>query len=144
MIWIIAGFIFLFVLLVYGVVREDKRGKKLVEEAFSGRTPLSREEFHRVHFEKKGVPFEIVDAYIGQLELEFDLDLSRLSPKDDFRTTINFFFSIDSLDIVEFVMGLEQKLGIKFTDEELENEMFTTVEESILKVWEKVQQPETE
>ena len=46
------------------------------------------------------------------------VDLSRLQSSDDFSTNLSFLWDFDSLANVEIVSSLENRFGIKISDEE--------------------------
>ena len=72
------------------------------------------------------------------LEEVLSTDLSRLAADDDFTVNLKFFLESDSLADVEIITELEQKFGIKFTNEEAER--MTTVASIVDGVWSKEKQ----
>jgi acyl carrier protein len=46
--------------------------------------------------------------------------MSRLADNDDFSKNLSFFWDFDSMADVEIVCALEEKFGIKISDEEAE------------------------
>ena len=139
--WISLGIAFLIVLLIFGTIRGHSKHKKIAEKAFEDRTPLTPKEFHKTYFEEKGIPLEFVERFLHNFSDEYDIDLSRLSPKDDFQTSLAFLDEVDSLGLVEFKMRLEEEFLIEISDEEA-SELFTTVENLISGVWKKSSEKE--
>lgn len=54
------------------------------------------------------------------LEEQLSADLSRLRDTDDLSKNLAFFWDFDSLADVEIVCALEERFGIKISDEEAE------------------------
>lgn len=109
---------------------------KKLDAEFSGREPLNDQSFYEMYFRSRGVPPDVVITVRRILEEEFDLDLSRLSAKDDFARNLSFIVDHGSLDAVEVVIRLEDEFGIKITDAEAQQT--TTVEDIINMVSDKV------
>jgi acyl carrier protein len=119
---------------------QSRAVKRKVEAAFAGREPLDDQTFYETYFKSRGVPSDVVIKVRCILEEEFDVDLSRLSAKDDFARNLSFIVEYGSLDAVEFVIRLEEEFGIKISDVEAEHT--TTVEGIVNMVWNKLRQRE--
>ena len=139
--WISLGIAFLITLLVFGTLRGGSKHKNLAEDAFEGRTPLEPKDFHKTHFESKGIPLEFVEKFLTNFSDEYGIDFSRLSAEDDFRNSLAFLDDVDSLGLVEFKMRLEEEFEIEISDEEAP-EMFTSIDNLITSVWQKTQSTE--
>lgn len=94
------------------------RKRRLIENAFRGRTPLSLESFHESCFRTQGIPYEVVAGVRQVLEEQLGVDLSRLQGSDDFSTNLGFFWEFDSLANVEIVHSLEARFDIHISDDE--------------------------
>ena len=97
-----------------------RRAKK-IEAAFAGREALGVEEFYERHFRALGVPLAIVAGVRSVLEEQLGADLSRLRDTDDFSKNLSFFWDFDSLADVEIVCTLDERFGIKISNEEAQN-----------------------
>ena len=111
---------------------ERKRERRKVEAAFTGRDPLSDEQFFERYFRTKGVRIEVASEVRRILTEQLGQDLSRLQSSDDFTKNLKFLFEFDSLVDVEIVLALEEGFGIKITDEEAQ--AMRTVEDIVLVV----------
>ena len=117
---VLLGIAVIVVLLAIAIYLESWQKKKTVEAAFSGRTPLESEQFYDRYFKEKGVPFHIVAGIRAVLEEQLSADMSRLADTDDFSKNLNFFWDFDSMADVEIVCALEERFGIKISDNEAE------------------------
>lgn len=107
--------------LVAALVRVDSlRRAKKIEAAFAGRKALAPEAFYEAHFKSHGVPLAVVVGVRTILEEQLSADLSRLRDTDDFSKNLAFFWDFDSLADVEIVCALEERFGIKISDQEAE------------------------
>jgi acyl carrier protein len=116
---ILLGIVIVF-LLAYRCVRADAvRQAKKMDAAFADRIPLTTEQFYRQFFKDSDASFATVSGVLETLkELFSEVDLSRLSADDDFSGNIAFLWDYDSLADVELICALEQRFGIKITDDE--------------------------
>src|SRR5687767_13508691 len=87
---------------------QSRTVKKKVEAAFAGRESLDDQAFYERYFSSRGVSADVVAKVRRVLEEEFDVDLSRLSDKDDFDRNLSFIVEYGSLDAVEVVIRLEE------------------------------------
>jgi len=106
------------VLLVVLVRLDSLRRSRRIEAAFAGRERLSAEAFYDRYFRSKGVPLAVAAGVRLILEEQLSADLSRLGDTDDFSKDLAFFWDFDSLANVEIVSALEERFGIKISDEE--------------------------
>ncbi|MDD2760935.1 MAG: hypothetical protein PHH11_11655 [Methylomonas sp.] len=97
-----------------------KRRMNQIEAVFAGRIPLEPLEFYLRYFKGKGIPFYVVDGICSILEEHLSADLSRLREDDDFSKNLSFFWDFDSMADREIVCALENKFGIKISEEEAE------------------------
>lgn len=100
------------------VFADSWRQRKKIESAFQGRIPLSPEGFYESFFRDQGIPFEVVAGVRQVLEEQLGIDLSRLQSSDDFSTNLSFLLEFDSLADVEIICSLEERFGIKISDDE--------------------------
>jgi acyl carrier protein len=109
------------VVLLVALVRLDSlRRARKIEAAFAGREALSLEAFYEKYFRSQGVPLAVATGVRLVLEEQLSADLSRLRDTDDFSKDLAFFWDFDSLANVEIVCALEERFGIKISDEEAE------------------------
>ena len=66
------------------------RKNKKLEVVFKDREQLPVNIFYEKYYLDKNVPFNVVKNVRGILEDELDVDLSRLSAKDDFSKNLSF------------------------------------------------------
>ena len=111
--------------------------KRAVEALFRGRPSYSYDQFYEKYFMEKGVPQIAVQGVREVLEEVLDVDLSRLTNKDDFSNNLKFFWDFDSMADVEIVIELEKKFGIEIEDREAAET--STIEEIVMLVWGKMQ-----
>lgn len=97
-------------------MRKSERRK--VELIFAGREPLSSDDYFVRYFSGTGIPVDVAVGVREVLEEQLGTDLSRLSAEDDFSSSLKEFFAQDSLVDVEIVYALEERFGIKITNEE--------------------------
>jgi acyl carrier protein len=110
------------VVVVIALVRlHSLRRARKIEAAFAGREAFAAEEFYDKHFRALGVPLEVVVGVRSILEEQLSADLSRLRGTDDFSKNLSFFWDFDSLADVQIVCALEERFGIKISDEEAQH-----------------------
>ena len=114
----------------------SKIKKRKIDQAFSGRQPLTSALFYDNFFRQKGVSKDIVYGVREILEEQLSADLSCLHAEDDFSKNLKFFFEGDSMVDVSIVVALEERFEIKITD--LEAEQAHTVEDIINLVSKKI------
>jgi acyl carrier protein len=96
----------------------DITGKQRLEQVFSGRQPLTPDEFYQKYFESQGYAKFVVLKVKEIFQENIDFDLSRISSKDDFSKELNFIWDFDSMADVEIVISLEKAFKIQITDAE--------------------------
>ena len=100
--------------------REKKKKDKLIAEQFGDREHLSPEDFYEVYFSSQGYSRDVVLGIREIMEKVLDADLSFLKESDDFSKNLSFFWDFDSMANVELVQEIEQRFGIRITDQEAE------------------------
>lgn len=110
---VIAGIVGLMALWVYF---DTARHKKKAEGVFAGRAPLTSEEFYEAHFKSADASYEVVKGIREILQKQTGEDFSRVLPNDDFSQNLNFMLA-DMMDVA-IVEALEEKFGIKISDDE--------------------------
>jgi acyl carrier protein len=115
---------------------EKWRRERKIALAFDGRESLSPQEFHQRYFEKRRIPFHIVEKVRMILEERLCADMSRLGEKDDFTRELQFFWAFDSMASVEIVLALEKAFDIAIDDAETNS--VRTVSDIVLLIHSKI------
>ena len=100
--------------------REKQKKDKLITEQFGDRQPSGPEGFYETYFSSQGCSRDIVLAIREIMEKVLDADLSFLKDSDDFSKNLRFFWDFDSMANVELVQQIEQRFGIRISDQEAE------------------------
>jgi acyl carrier protein len=118
-------------------LRSERKRKRGIQAAFSGRAPLDEQAFYKRYFQSRGVPADVVFRIRRILERDLDASMSRLLPEDDFTGNLRFFFDHDELVSIYIVEDIEKEFGISISDEA---SRMHTVNDIIFGAWEKIQQ----
>jgi acyl carrier protein len=100
--------------------REKQKKDKLITEQFGDRQWLGPEGFYEAFFSSQGCSRDIVLGIREIMEKVLDADLSFLKDSDDFSKNLRFFWDFDSMANVELVQQIEQRFGIRISDQEAE------------------------
>lgn len=126
-------------------IRDIRRLDKKIEEVFDGREKLDDGRFYEKYFIAQGVPFYVVQGIRQIYADEFAVDLSRLSPKDDFSGNLKFLWQpdkmVDSMEDFYILSQIEKQFSIEFSRGEAEK-INDTFENVINLVWRKIREKE--
>ena len=100
--------------------REKQKKDKLIAEQFGDREDMSPEGFYEAYFSSQGYSRDVVLGIREIMGKVLDADLSFLKDSDDFSKNLRFFWDFDSMANVELVQQIEQRFGIRISDQEAE------------------------
>jgi acyl carrier protein len=100
--------------------REREKKAKLIVENFGDRERLSSESFYETYFSSHDYSRDVIIGVRQVMERVLEADLSFLKDSDDFSKNLSFFWDFDSMANVELVQGIEERFGIRITDQEAE------------------------
>ena len=98
----------------------DPKGKRTLNQLFSGREAKNDDEFYDRFFTGSGVPENVVAKIRQIFQEQVPVDLSLLEADDDLSGDFNVIWDLDSLADVEIIVELEKAFSVKITDEEAE------------------------
>ena len=100
---------------------EKRRMKREIENIFRDRPSLSDNDFYAVFFQDSGISCEIVSGVREVIAEELNVDVTRMTPNDDFSCNLRFLLDNDSMIDVALIEGLEKRFKITILDKEAEN-----------------------
>jgi acyl carrier protein len=129
------GGVFVFLLIVgFPVwIYQEKQKSRKFRNVFSGRPPLSEQDYYERYFRDRNIPSDVVIKIRKILEEVLETDLARLQPTDDFNKNLSFFFEYDSMAAEELMARLEEEFNVNITFAEAEKAH--TIEEIVKLVW---------
>ena len=105
---------------------------KKLDGFFTGRAPLSDDDFYIQYFEAQGIPKEIPIKVRHIFEKYFDADFSRIRNTDDFPEEMKFIWGFDSMVDMEIAAEISKEFDLP---DEVKFEKVRSIQDIVSMIW---------